>query len=169
MYELIKLFFSICLLKKGPQDIPASIWLLRLLIIVYVCVNFLILIISTDVFNAVLQVFVEVLLILGLTWMILFFASKLARFQQTVSALMATDALISFLALPAMATLVGQGTAMAFFAIVLLMLWQWLVSGHIFNNALDQPFTFGLGIAFLYILFSYIVMDTLFFVQIQEG
>jgi hypothetical protein len=168
MYELIKLFFSICLLKKGPQDIPASSWLFRLLIIVYVCVSFLILILSSDVFNAILQVFVEVLLILGLTGMILFFASKLARFQQTVSALMATDALISFFALPAMATLVGQGTALAFFAIVLLMLWHWLVSGHIFSNALNQPFTFGLGIAFLYILFSYTVMDTLFFVQIQQ-
>jgi hypothetical protein len=56
----------------------------------------------------------------------------------------------------------------AFFAIVLLMLWHWLVSGHIFSNALNQPFTFGLGIAFLYILFSYTVMDTLFFVQIQQ-
>lgn len=168
MYELIKLFFSICLLKKGPQDIPASSWFLRVLIIVYACVSFLILILSSDVFNAALQVLVEIVLILGLTGVILFFATKSARFQQTASALLATDALISFFALPAMATLVGQGTALAFYTIVLLMLWHWLVSGHIFSNALDQPFTFGLGIAFLYILFSYIVMDTLFFVQIQE-
>ena len=168
MYELIKLFFSICLLNRGPQDIPVSNWLLRLLIIVYACVSFLILFLSSDVFNAVLQVVVEVVLILSITWMILFYAKKSPRFQQTVSALMATDALISLFALPAMATLIGQGTAVAFFVIIFLMVWHWLVSGHIFSNALDQPLTFGLGVAFLYILFSYIVMDTLFFVQVQE-
>ena len=75
---------------------------------------------------------------------------------------MATDALISFFALPAMATLVGQGTGLAFIAIILLMIWHWAVSGHIFSKALEQPFTFGLGVAFLYILVSYQVMAFLF-------
>ena len=162
MYEFLKLFFDICLFKKGPQDIPASNVLLRLLIPFYASVSFLLLILNSDGLNAAMQVLVEIMLILGSTWIILFIARKPARFQQTASALMATDALISFFALPAMATLVGQGAGLAFLAIIMLMIWHWAISGHIFSNALEKPFTFGLGVAFLYILVSYQVMALLF-------
>ena len=162
MYELLKLFFEICLFKKGPQDIPGSKALLPLLIPVYASVSFLLLILDTDGLNAVMQVLVEILLILGSTRIILFIARKPARYQQTACALMAIDALISFFALPAMATLVGQGAGLAFIVIILLMIWHWAISGHIFSNALEQPFTFGLGVAFLYILVSYQVMALLF-------
>ena len=162
MYELLKLFFDICLFKKGPQDIPASNVLLRLLIPIYASVSFLMLILNSGGLNAAMQVLVEVMLILGATWIILFIARKPARYQQTASALMATDALISFFALPAMATLVGQGSGLAFLAIIILMIWHWAISGHIFSHALGKPFTFGLGVAFLYILVSYQVMALLF-------
>lgn len=162
MYEFLKLFFDICLFKKGPQDIPASNVLLRLLIPFYASVSFLLLILNSNGLNAAMQVLVEIMLILGSTWIILFIARKPARYQQTASALMATDALISFFALPAMATLVGQGAGLAFLAIIMLMIWHWAISGHIFSNALEKPFTFGLGVAFLYILVSYQVMALLF-------
>ena len=162
MYELLKLFFDICIFKKGPQDIPASNWLLRLLIPVYAFVSYLLLMLSSDSYSAILQVLVEILLILGSSWVVLFIAKKPARYQQTTSALIATDAMISFFALPAMATMIGQGSALAFIVIILLMLWHWAISGHIFSKALEQPFAFGLGVAFLYILVSYQVMGLLF-------
>ena len=162
MYELLKLFLEICLFKKGPQDIPGSKGMLTLLIPVYAGVSFFLLILSSDGLNAAMQVLVEIMLILGSTWFILFIARKPARYLQTASALMATDTLISFFALPAMATLVGQGAGLAFIVIILLMIWHWAISGHIFSNALNQPFTFGLGVAFLYILVSYQVMALLF-------
>ncbi len=162
MYELLTLCFNICLFKKGPQDLPGSRYLSGLLLSVYALISFLILRLSSDMLSALLQVGVEIMLILGLTRIILFIAKKPTRYPQTVNALIATDALISLFALPAMATLVGQGTALAFITVVVLMLWHWTVSGHIFSQALEQPFTFGLGVAFLYILVSYQVMALLF-------
>ncbi len=162
MYELIKLFFDICLFKKGPEDIPSSFWLLRLLIPVYAIINYLVLGMDRDGFNAAMQVIVEIALILGLSWIILFVAKKTERYQQTACALMATDALISFLALPAMATLIGQGNILALVAIVIFMIWHWTVSGFIFSRALDQPFVFGLGVSFLYLLTMYHVLNFLF-------
>ncbi len=162
MYELLKLFFDICLFKKGPQDVPVSNWLLRLLILVYVFISFLIIILSSNLIDTILQVLLGAMLILASTWIILYVAKRLHRFQQTACALIGTDTLFSFFALPAMATLIGQGTALAFIAIVILMLWHWVVSGHIFSQALEQPFSFGLGISFLYILTSYQVMAVLF-------
>jgi len=162
MYQLLVLFFDICLFKKGPQDIPASSGLLFLLIPAYAGISFLILVLSTDAVNAILQVLIEIAFVLGSSKIILYFAKKPERFIQTVCALIATDTLISIFALPVMAALIGQGSALAFFSLVTLMLWHWTVSGHIFSNALSQPFTFGLGIAFLYILVSYQVMALLF-------
>jgi len=162
MYQLLKLFYGICLLKKGPQDIPASDWLFRVLLIVSIFVDFLVLILNTDLFSSIVQTFVEIALTLGLTWVILYIAKKQFRFQQTVCALMATDILISLLALPAIAILVNGGAGSTFIVIILLMVWHWVVSGHIFTHALEQPFSFGLGIAFLYIFLSIQVMGILF-------
>jgi len=162
MYQILKLFFDICLLKKGPQDFPASEWLFRLLIFVCALVDFSILMLSFDVFSAVIQTFVEIILILGLTWIILYVAKRRGRYQQTVGALLATDALISFMAFPAIALLLNDEAGLISFVITLLIIWHWVVSGHIFSHALEQPFTFGLGVAFLYILVSMQVMAMLF-------
>ncbi|MCF6203569.1 MAG: hypothetical protein L3J59_07860 [Methylococcaceae bacterium] len=162
MYQLLKLFYDICLLKKGPQDIPVSNWLFQVILIVSIFVDFLVLILSTDLFSAILQTLVEITLTLGLTWVILYTAKKRFRFQQTVCAFMATDILISLLALPAIAMLVNDGSGSIFFVIILLMVWHWIVSGHIFSHALGQPFSFGLGVAFLYIFISMQVMGVLF-------
>ncbi len=162
MYLLIKLFYEICLFKKGPQDVPISRGLLFLLIPCYAGVSFLILILNTDVITAVLQVLVELVLVLGLTNMILLMAKKESRYLQTVSALIGTDTIISFFAIPVMATLVGQGSVNSLVVIVILMIWHWLVSGAIFSHALERPLAFGIGVAFLYILVSYQVMGWLF-------
>ncbi|KAF3982560.1 MAG: hypothetical protein HFP81_02495 [Methylococcales symbiont of Hymedesmia sp. n. MRB-2018] len=162
MYELLSLIFGICIFKKGPQDIPASNTLIRLLIPVYATISFLILILNTSWATTVMQVAVEILLIMGLSWAILLIADKPAHYQQTVCALMATDALISFIALPSMATLTTQNSDLAYIAILLLMVWHWAVSGHIFSHALDRPLLFGLAVSFMYILTSYQVMGTFF-------
>lgn len=162
MYELIKLFYQIVIFQKGPQDVPASRWLLRLLVLLYMAINFLIVKISTDTFNALLQVGVEVLLIITFAWALLAFAGKPERFRQTAMALLGSDAMISLFALPAIASLIGQGNALALVVVVAMMLWHWLVTGHILRHALSQPFIFALGVAFLYILASYQVMAFLF-------
>jgi hypothetical protein len=39
MRELIRLFWQIALLRRGPQDLPASALLLALTVVGYVCVN----------------------------------------------------------------------------------------------------------------------------------
>ena len=59
MFEIIKLLFDICLFKKGPQDLPPSVWLLRRLVVVDVIVSFLMLSIHTDWLNSLLQAIVR--------------------------------------------------------------------------------------------------------------
>ena len=162
MYQLIVLFFEIATFRKGPQDVPASPWLLRLVLPVYVAVNVLILLLNGYWSTALLQITVDFLLVAGFSWPLLYFAGKPARFRQTLCALIGTDTVISFFAIPAVASLNSQATDLAFFAMLALMIWHWLVSGHIFRHALDKPLFFGLGLALLYILLSSQVMALLF-------
>src|SRR5574343_463914 len=145
MYELSLLFFQIAIFKKGPQDVPASAFVLRLLLLVYVAINYLILFLNGAQSTA-----------------LLYFAGKTARFPQSLTAMVGTDVVISFFALPAIATLNSHANDLAYFSMLALVLWHWLVSGHIMKNALDRSLFFGLGLALLYIMLSSQIMAALF-------
>jgi len=163
MFDIIKLLFDICLFKKGPQDVPYSAWLLRLLLVVYVCVRVLMLSIHFDSLNVLLQVVVDIFLVAGFFWILLSLARKQGRFYQVLSAALGTDALISFFALPGMATMeTGHGELWVLLVMLGLIGWHWSVTGHIIRNALEKSLSFGLGLAFLYLLGSYQVMALLF-------
>jgi hypothetical protein len=163
MFEIIKVLFDICLFKQGPQDLPPSVWLWRILVVVDVAVSFLMISIQAGLVVSLLQATVSALLIVGFSGLMLYLSRKWVRFYQTTSALLGTDALISFFALPGMASMtIGRGALLAFVITIVLMIWHWAVTGHIIRNALGQTWTFSLGLAFLYILGSYQVMALLF-------
>jgi hypothetical protein len=105
MFEIIRLVFDICLFKKGPQDLPGSSELLRILVIIDVMISFLMVSIRTDWFESLLQAMVSTLLIIGFSGLMLNLGRKPERFYQTTSALLGTDTLISFFALPGIASL----------------------------------------------------------------
>lgn len=156
MFDLVKLFFEICLLKKAPQHLPYSINLLKTLLIINITINFLLINMSVYWFSALLKAVAGVLLIGGFSWICLFFSRKTARFCQTTSALLGADALIDFCAMPAIATMtLSQGGLLVFLVMIALIIWHWLVTGHIIRNALEQSFVFSLGLAFLYLVISY--------------
>lgn len=162
MFELLQLFFDICRFKKGPQDIPPEKGVLYLLIPIYAGISFLAVFLSASAMEAIQQVFVEIVLLLSLTKIILFVAGKQSRYYQTASALVGTDTIISFCAIPVLATFLGQGSVNSAVALVLLMGWSWLVSGKIFSEALGLSFPLGLSVALLYILAFYQVSWMLF-------
>ncbi len=163
MLEIINSLFDICLFRKGPQDLPSSLWLLRVLIGVDVIVSFLMVSIRTDWLTSLLQAIVSALLIVGFSGFMLYVARKRGRFYQTTGALLGIDAMISFFALPGMASMmIGRVALLAFITTIALMIWHWAVTGHIIRNALGQTLTFSLGVAFLYLLGSYQVMALLF-------
>jgi len=163
MFEIIKLIFDICLFKKGPQDLPHSVWLLRIMLVAYLSIRVLMLSIHYDWLNILIQVIVDIFLVTGFFWTLLFLDRKLGRLHQVFSAVLGTDALISFFALPGIATMeIGQGGLWVFLVMLGLIGWHWAVTGHIINNALEKSLSFSLGLAFLYLLVSYQVMALLF-------
>lgn len=164
MFELIKSLWNICLFKKGPESLPHSMWLLRLLVLADVIVSFLLAAISSSGIKSLLQAVLSVVFILVFAWGMLAMARKSARFLQTACALLGTDTLISFFAIPGSATvLVGFYSVWVSWLMTGLVVWHWIITGHIIRKALGQPWTFGLGLAFLYILACYRVMGFLMF------
>ena len=163
MYEIIKLLFDICRFKKGPEDLPYSLWLLRLLCVLYLFVRILMLSIHYDSLDVLLQVLVDIFLVAGFVWVMLYLSRKTGRLYQVLSAILGTDALISFFALPGIATMeIGQGGLAVFLITLILIGWHWAVTGYIISKALEKTLSFGLGLAFLYLLGSYQVMAFLF-------
>jgi len=163
MYAYLALLLNICLFKKGPQDIPFSPRIFRLSIIGFSIVSYMLIQISVDSLSALLQVAAELIIVISFAGLILSITNKLKRFLQTTSALIGTDALITFIAMPIIATLsLDNNNVLASFAMLALMIWSWLVTAHIVRRAIDKPFSFALGIVFLYIFSAYQIMGVLF-------
>ncbi|MDQ7090281.1 MAG: hypothetical protein Q9M50_06490 [Methylococcales bacterium] len=168
MFNLLKLFFDIALLKKSPQDVPASLLLQRMIIAIYLFISILLRIISENGFKVVLEVGVDLLFMFLFCRFILFWVGKPKRFQQMFIALLGVDALISFCAFPAIATLntpmpeKSSFFLLGIFSFIVLILWHWVAAGHIFHHALSKPFIIGLGVALLYLMLSYQLNALLF-------
>ncbi len=163
MYTYLNLLFNICLFKNAPQDIPYSHFILRLSIATYALVSYLLIQVSVKGLQAFLQVGVEVILILGFTYLMLSISHYRGRYAQTASALLGTDTLISLFALPVIGTLsIDNNNLLALLSMLALMIWHWLVTAHIIRHALSQSFSFATGIAFLYIFSTYQIMGVLF-------
>lgn len=163
MGPLVRIVFDICLFQKGPQDLPYSRTLFYLSVLVFSFAGFLLLSLSTGVWVSVLQLLAEILLMYGFTWGTLKMANRLARFYQTATALFATDTFITLCAIPVFWAILGGQTSPLYSLLTLaLMVWHWLVTGHIFRHALSTSFVFGLCLALLYIIGSYQLMALLF-------
>jgi hypothetical protein len=145
---LIKLYWDICLFRRGPQDVPASGVLLVLLLVVTVVfdvihLNLLVsesrnlgfgnsVLLSVAVEAARLAVVLAVLWLLGLA----------ARTIQTLSAMLGAELLIAVIGLPFdyMAMQVPQDSNPFIMLSFMLLLWSWIVDVNILRQAMSRSF-----------------------------
>jgi hypothetical protein len=157
--SLVRLFLAICLYQKGPQDVPASATLFYLMVLAYFAVGAIVLGMQTGWLIGIVQAVVELGLVLGFIWGLLALGRKSVRFQQTATALLGSDTLISVVALPLLLSVkVGSQAAFPYVLLVGLMIWSMAVTGHILRHALSKPLSFGIGLAVLYFLATYQIM-----------
>ena len=161
--SLLKLFWNICLFRQGPQDIPASTFLLRLLIILYAIVNSIILLLESGWQIMLLQLPLQLVLMTGFFWGLLRLYNQQKRYPQTISALLGCDVLISLCAFPPLIWMITVPTNNFSFLLMLgIMVWQLAVIGHIVRQALSQHFYFAIGLAVVYVILSFKIMQTIF-------
>ncbi len=149
MHALFNLFLDVCLFRKGPKDLPASTALLKICLLAYGFSGFLVLILSTPVPVALLQVLLDLLLLSGLLHLALTVRRYPQRFEQALSALTGAGALMALLALPLMNWILSGSSVEAPSVLLLaLMVWSIAIIAHI----LSQTFETSIGIGALYAL-----------------
>lgn len=171
MDRLLRRFADICLLRAGPQDLPASRFLLGLSAGAYLLAGVLISLQNLNVLQAALLVLVDAALLALLLFLVLWIRDRLARLLQTLTAFFGAGALLELVAWPILAwqqhALSGETVTPALLAASLL-LWVWLfwnlmVIGHILRHALSTLLPVGVALGLLYMFVSFSVSRILFF------
>ncbi|MFO1434001.1 MAG: hypothetical protein U1F76_28570 [Candidatus Competibacteraceae bacterium] len=158
MRALFELFLAICLLRKGPQDVPASPVLLRLTLLSYGISGVLMRLLDADLPTALTLTVLDSALLAGLAYGALTLRHYPSRLTQTLTALLGTGTLLQLLALPLM-LLLQQDVVAANAPVWLVLLWLGLfiwsivIMAYILRHALST----SLGIGMLYSL-AYVVL-----------
>jgi hypothetical protein len=160
---LIKLFWDICLLKKGPQAAPASPFLLAVTLLAYVLAGIVLLAVGANLGAAIVQTLAEALMLFFFLWLVLYVRKKPERLLQTATATLGCDALISLFAIPLLTALKAfPDIAVIPLLLLILMFWHFAIMAHILRHAMSKPLVFGYALAILYAGVTYQLMGLLF-------
>ena len=167
MLQLIRAWFEICLLRRTPQELPASGYLLGVSLCCYGLVSVLVSSQSYAFNRALLLAGVDLGLLFVFVWSLLYLQNRTARINQTLSALAGSGSLMGLIALPLMLAVgpdaVTEPVPPLLVSLwLLLLLWNLFVMAHIIRHALSSSFAIGFGISLLYALLSMQVITTLF-------
>ena len=167
MSRLILIWFYICLLRAGPQDLPASRELLVLSMASYTLASFLLSLPGYPLVASGQLALMDASLVVVFAATALYITGKMARLTQTLTALFGTGTLLGLIALPVIQLLAsgqetGQPSLLAGMLWLLLFGWNLLVVAHIMRHALSVNFPVATGIAMLYTLVAMQLINALF-------
>lgn len=163
MLRILKTFLDLCLFRCGPQDLPASGFFLGFVFVANCLVGLIIFSMEASLALAVWQFLFSIALLGAFSWTILALGGKTVRFQQTLTALLGADTLISLIALPFLIWIsLFHSFGLAYYVLIGSMFWSVAVVGHIIRHALSSTYLFGLGLSVLYFMASFQATSLLF-------
>lgn len=168
MAELIRAFFDITLRRRGPEDLPASGFLLGLVLGCYALVSGLgVAVYARSVADFSAQLALDLALFFGFFVLLLALYRRTGRLLQTLTALLGTGAMLSAIALPLLLWLRTEdpetpGAGVPALGMYLLVLWSLMVTGHILHRALEIPFVGGMVLALGYFTLNIAAFGYLF-------
>ena len=157
MQQLLRLFWEICLLRKGPQDVPAAPVLFWLLLLVGLLVDLIIAVNFVDLESALLVVLANTVALFGVVVALLYLLGYRSRAIQTLITLMGTGLIFSAIRLPLMflLRLLPGGGGMFGFVEIFVLVWSLVVIAHILRHALSIHLFMAGVLAFGYFMLSY--------------
>jgi hypothetical protein len=158
VFHLLNLFFDILLLRKGPQALPASRFLLGSSLTLHFGLGIILYAYSLPLSQAIGAALVGTTLVVALVQAALMVRSLPSRLTQTALALTGTEILLGLVMLPLMVWEAGGGNQPLISVVMLMMLgWQFAVNAHIFRHALDTTTSLGFVSSLVYFLISFFV------------
>lgn len=160
MNALLTYFVNLCLLRAGPEDLPASGALFWVVFAVNLAIGALLMLGSELTAGlALVESLAEIGLMLAVLQTALVLVGHSGRFQQSATAIMGSSAFMALLALP----LIGTGGAgLAGLLLLGLVIWSVFVLGHILRHTFELSLSQGVAIGVLYTMGSYILINSLF-------
>lgn len=164
MLVLIRFFVDLALLRRGPQDLPYSAALLGLLAALSVILGT---INGRDLFGGVRAAFganvVDLVLSLGLLFLLLQTKGRRARWQQTASAFLGLGVLAGLV----MLVIRGPAEALGVVQLAILLdlvvaVWLHVALGNVLRHALEVPLLAGVLIVLAYTVFAFNLIAQVF-------
>ncbi|MGQ9658559.1 MAG: hypothetical protein ACUVQI_00245 [Thermochromatium sp.] len=153
MQALVKFFLELCLLRRAPQDLPASELLLGLVLVTDLLVGLLVGIMAgLSWLTSLLQGVAEVLLMLTALYVALMQLKLRARFLQSATALLGSSAVLGLAAIPPLSLdpTGSRESDLAVLGALMLMglvIWGIVVTGHILRHTFSITLGQGAAIA----------------------
>jgi hypothetical protein len=160
-------FIDLCLLRRRPQDLPASSALLLLVVAAALLGGALLALTArAPLMLGVGQTALDLLLMLGALHLALKLTSKPQRFLQTGTALVGADTvigLVSLLPVGLAGPSIEESQQLLLVAVLFMALvaWSVVVAGHILRHAFDITLTQGAVVAVAFDIVSYVLIGGL--------
>ncbi|ANB02703.1 hypothetical protein [Ectothiorhodospira sp. BSL-9] len=173
MYALIKPFLQLTFLQKGPEDLPASAFLLWLCAIVYLFVGLIVAVPFYPFQIAILQAGMELGLLAAFTALLLQGKGVPERFMQTFTALLGVGIVLGLIMLPLVYSLRGAEAPEEIPVVVTvgyLVLLGWLLTayGHVLRSALGlKTAAGGVALAVAYLMLAAVAGEILYSVVMR--
>nr|WP_207280767.1 hypothetical protein [Thiocystis violacea] len=165
---MITFFVELCLLRRPPQDLPASETLLGLALIADLVVGVMVgMTAGLSWWTSFLQGVAEILLMLAALYVALKQLKRLERFIQSGTALLGSGALLGLVAiLPLSLNPTGQQetdlAALGAFLLLGLVIWGIVVTGHILRHTFGITLGQGAAIAVGFQIIAVSLVTSLF-------
>ncbi len=164
MLVLLQFFIDLARLRRGPQDLPYSSALLGLLATLSVIIGT---INGRELFGGAAPALganlVDLVLSLGLLWVLLKTQGKVARWQQSASAFLGLGVLAGLIMLFVRAPAEAFGVVQ--FAILIdlvVAVWLHVALGNVLRHALEVPLLAGVLIVLAYTVFAFNLIAQVF-------
>jgi hypothetical protein len=170
LLALVHFFIDLCLLRRNPQDLPASAALFGVVLAVAVLGGVLLSVTAGASLAAGLaQTLLDLLLMLGVLHLALKVLNKQPRYLQAATALVGADVVIGLVALLPVSLSrpivtgaePGGDVLLAGMLFLALVAWSVLVVGHILRHVFNLTLAQGVVIAIAFDILSFMVISAL--------
>lgn len=164
MFPLFRFFVELAMLRRGPQDLPASRTLLILLAALSVLIGS---VNGADLFGGLRTALganlLDLLLMMLMLFVLLQVKGHLARWQQTASAFFGLGALAGMVMLLVRVPAGALGIMeLAMLADLVVAVWLHVALGGVLRHALDMPLLAGVAIVLSYTIMAFNIIARVF-------
>lgn len=161
MIALLSRLLDIIFLRRGPQDLPAGRSVVLACLAFYVLIAAIALNVGRTPANPTAVLVLATALPLLLVWIVLKLRDRVMRWEQTLSALYGTSAILSLVTLPINMNAGSEPSAPVLIISLGVFFWSFAVDAHIWRNALDTSFGAGLAVAMLLFILTFSIISSL--------